>query len=511
MENFEAVQEKFHAEIQKWKHVFVICFALNLLAYGMYITHITYAVDDYTYIYNKVDSLGDGRWMNNFIHNIVFQTSFMPTLMPIVSIGLYILTGIGLCKLWKLQRKHCFGVVALFTLHPYLLDAYNFRLATFGFALAYLLGITSLILTMKNKWGFIIGAILFYLALSRYQAVIGFAITAIMFQMLFINFRESFSVESLRHCLKLMLRYSLMLGIAVIGYLITIKLIFLLLDTHPNSRIQAGLISNFDQLKTQIGIIISVFIVRLGPIKEFVLPFVGKVGIFVIYIAAILTVLKKTSRLWTTLGTLLWIGLIPLGAICFMLPLAVTSLPWRICIGLVVFAAGMFALTQESGSLLIRRIGIIMSIFLITYFILNNNSVLYKQCLVNQRDLIMGNRIIAKMQSLEGYRPGMELAVVGKIKKEDFSKEGKGNLEIIREYVNHCSTRRYSMAQSAFEGNKGKYALLLNHMDLELKQCSKANFKRAVAFSQTRKPWPDPSSVFIQDGLVVLKLSEIDE
>ena len=103
----QSLDKKVHSEIQEWKHVFLVCFVLNLLAYGMYVTHITYAIDDYTYIYNTVDSFGDGRWMNNFIHNSVLQTSFMPMLMPILSMGLYILTGIGLCNLWGLQKKHC--------------------------------------------------------------------------------------------------------------------------------------------------------------------------------------------------------------------------------------------------------------------------------------------------------------------------------------------------------------------------------------------------------------------
>jgi hypothetical protein len=175
--------------------------------------------------------------------------------------------------------------------------------------------------------------------------------------------------------------------------------------------------------------------------------------------------------------------------------------------GLVVFIAGMLALTQESNSPAIRRTTMAVAVFLIGYFILNNNTILYKQHLTNQNDLVMGNRIIAKMQSLDGYQPGMELAIVGRIEKENFSKEGKTNFEIIRDYIKHCSVRRYSLAKSAFETDWSKYSFLLKYMDLELKRCGPANFKKAIAFSQGRKPWPDPSSVFIQDDIVTLILS----
>jgi hypothetical protein len=274
--------------------------------------------------------------------------------------------------------------------------------------------------------------------------------------------------------------------------------------------LQAGFISDIDQLKAKLCVVATTLFVRLGPIKEFILSFAGKLAIFIIYILGILTAIRKSSRWNITLGTLLWIILIPLGAISFALPLEALSLPWRVCMGLVVFLAGMFALTQESDSLLIRRTSMVLGGFLIIYFILNNNTILYKQHLTNQNDLIMGNRIIAKMQSLDNYQPGMQLAIMGRIQKETFSKEGKSNLEIITEYAKHSSVRRYSLAKSAFETDWSKYSFLLNYMNLELKRCGPENMKKVGEFSADRNPWPDPSSVFIQEGVVVVVLSTPD-
>jgi hypothetical protein len=100
---------------------------------------------------------------------------------------------------------------------------------------------------------------------------------------------------------------------------------------------------------------------------------------------------------------------------------------------------------------------------------------------------------------------------VGKCKKEDFTKEGKSNIELVREYIKYSSVRRYSLAISAFETDWSKYSFLLNYCELELTRCSSQSLTKAETFVQDKVPWPDPSSVFIQDGIVVVYLSPPDE
>jgi hypothetical protein len=119
----------------------------------------------------------------------------------------------------------------------------------------------------------------------------------------------------------------------------------------------------------------------------------------------------------------------------------------------------------------------------------------------------MGNRLIAKIQSLDNYQPGMELAVVGTRATESFTKEGKGYLQIVKEYIKHSSQRKYSLTASAFETDWSKYAFLLDYMDLELKRSSPGKENLARKLAAGRKPWPDPSSVFIQDEMVIVLLS----
>ena len=105
----------------------------------------------------------------------------------------------------------------------------------------------------------------------------------------------------------------------------------------------------------------------------------------------------------------------------------------------------------------------------------------------------------------------MQLALVGRVKKEDFSKAGKTNLEILREYVRYSSVRRYSLSKSVFEAGKAKYSFLLDYMGLELEQCSSENMKAVRMAAVGKKPWPEPESVFIHDNIVVVILSPVEE
>jgi hypothetical protein len=89
----DRVKSWFLREYQDWKHVFGVCFLLNVLAYGTYITNATYAPDDYLSLLAKVDHVASGRWFAGFIYNWLLQANYLPTLIPFICIVSYIFTG----------------------------------------------------------------------------------------------------------------------------------------------------------------------------------------------------------------------------------------------------------------------------------------------------------------------------------------------------------------------------------------------------------------------------------
>jgi hypothetical protein len=504
----QQIQEEFYRQYREWKNIFIGCFILNVCAYGIYITNITYSIDDYGYIFTKLNIITSGRWLADFIYNVIFQASYMPVLSPLFCIACYIFTGIGLCKLWEVrEKKTCFIIIALWCLHPYLLDGYNFRVAAVNLAVVYVMALSALLLVSRGRMGFVLSTLLFCGALSIYQAVISFTLSVIMIMILIACVRGGVSLATIRMSIKRAGSCLLMLCISVVLYFVLTKAVFLLLNLRANSRLDAGFISTLDQLWVKFGWLTLTLAVRILPIPEFVLPFVGKLVLFIILVLGAVAALKK-SLTWMSAGLVgVWILLIPLAAVSFIIPLAESDLPWRVCMGLVVFWAGMFTVTQESCSIYIRRMGFASGVFLVGYFVLNNNAIFYKQYLCNQKDVVTGNRLIAKIQSLDNYHPGMELAIVGVLPTESFTKEGKGYREIVREYIKYSSQRKYFLAASAFETDWSKYVFLLGFLDMELKKSSTEKEGLARMLAAGHKSWPDPSSVFIQDEMVIVVLS----
>lgn len=505
------IQNFLASEWQEWKRAFAVSLLINILTYGLCIFHITYAVDDYSHIFDQINVLANGRWVVNFFHNIVFQTSFMPVLAPVLCILCNILTGIGICKLWSIKGTTSLIVIILWSCHPYLLDIYNFRIIALPFSIGYLLGIIALHLAIQTKTKLMLSILLLYIALSTYQPILGVLIAVFMVQLFLITAREDFSVQSINKTKKLFVRYCLVIGLSVIVYILITKQINTAFDVGVNSRIRMGFISNFEELKAKLCVVGAILLVRLGPIKEFILPFAGKLVIFVISLLAMWEIIQKKIPLLKRLLALVWICLTPLGAISFVLILETLAMPWRICLGFVIFGAGLFVICQESNSPFVRKTSFYLGIFLVIYFIANNNTQLYKQILTNQRDFVTGTRILAKIQSLDEYKPGMELVIINHISQKKFSREGKDEFEIFREYIKHCSTRQYSLATSALATEWSKYPFFLEYLELELKQVSQYNFQKALKAAKDVEPWPDQSSVFIVDDVVVVKLEDFTE
>lgn len=505
----QIMQEKLLREYTEWKKVIFLCFFLSVLGYGAYIVNITYATDDYCFIFSKINHIGQGRWFAGFLYNNVFDGCFMPTLSPFFSIVCYIFTGIGLCKLWKIKKHSRLLVIALWTLHPYFLDLNNFRIASNIGAMAWLIAISSLLIAQRGKAGFLFAVVLFYLALSTYQVVLGFAVSAVMMQMLFLSYRGRFSKKSLFLCRKYLWIYGSLFLISVVIYFSVNKLIFLLTDAKIEFRVEAGFLSGVDQLYPKICSVVKILAVRLLPVGEYVLPLTGKLLMLVIYIGGLFSLLKRFPKRFIAFFSVLWIALIPVGAISFILPLSVTYLPWRVCSGLIVFFVGMFALTQMARSTPVRKAGFWAGIFLVIYFILVSNTVWYKQYLLNQKDLFMANRMVSKIQILEGYRPGMELAILGKYQgPSEFKPARSGRRIQLIEDITQISSTEGSFNLSAFSKDWSKYCFLLNYLDTEFVQCSDDNLRKSLDASRGRNAWPDPSSIFIHDGVIVIVLSD---
>ena len=477
--------------LRRYREVSIVL-GLSILALGIYVFDMTYSTDDYIFLFKDCNMIASGRWAYHFIYNYLCMQNYLPVLSPLAGITAMALAGFELTRLWRIRNfTNRVLVIAVFSLHPYVLEMYNFRIVTIAFPWAYYLAL--LALNQRKGW---VGATLFCISLGIYQATLGVAACAWLMALLFRLHANGYQLN------KLLLRRHfkrwgwMLLGIA--GYFLIMKLT--LMPGSVNSRIAAGFFGA-DLLRNFLKYTFILF-VRLSFIPEYVIPLAPKIGVFLCAVFGTGIVLIKSKLQW---WAVLILVILPFAAIVHMLPMADPSVPWRISFGLIVLITGFLAMILQHKEL--HKAGLALGLFLISSFVIVDNARMFEQYIRNQRDIATANRIVCRIQSLQGYSPGMKLVIVGDTASAMLTWDGKFTVQTIKNFTQYYSRHQFGL-EGCFESTWSKYAVLCNFLQLPLIPTGPDSEKVARQFIQTRgsKPWPHPSSVFIVDDTVVLFL-----
>ncbi len=477
--------------LRRYREVSIVL-GLNILALGICVFNMTYGTDDYIHLLKGCDMVSWGRWVSHIIYNYLCMQNYLPVLSQLVGITAMVLTGFELTRLWCIRNFiNRVLIMAFFSLYPYVLEMYNFRTITAVYPWAYYLAL--LALNQRKGW---IAAILFCISLGVYQTALGFAVCAWLMALLFRLHANGYRFN------KTLLRWHfkgwgwIILGL--IGYFLILKMT--LVEGQMNSNISAGFFSldALSYLKY-----LSILFVCLSFIPEYVIPLVPKIGVFLCVVLGTGIILVESKLRW---WVVLIIVILPFAAIAHVLPLAYTYVPWRVSFGLIVLVTGLFAMILQHKKM--HKTGLWLGLFLIVSFIIVDNARMFEQYIRNQRDMAMANRIACRIQSLQGYTPGMKLVVVGDTSPIPVSWwKGKFTIQAIKDLFLYYSQKRYTL-EGSFEKPWSKYEIFINYLQLPLTLGSAEAEKTARQFIQVHgcRPWPHPSSVFIIDDTVVLFL-----
>jgi hypothetical protein len=478
--------------LRRYREVSIVL-GLSILALGIYVFNMTYSTDDYIFLFKDCNMIASGRWAYHFIYNYVCMQNFLPVLSPLAGITAMALAGFELTRLWRIRSfTNRVLVIAVFSLHPYVLEMYNFRIVTVAFPLAYYLAL--LALNQRKGW---IGAILFCISLGIYQATLGVAACAWLMALLFRTHANGYRLN------KTLLRRHfegwgwILLGIA--GYFLIMKMT--LMHGPVNSRIAAGFWGT-DPLRNFLKYTFILFI-RLSFIPEYVIPLVPKIGVFlcVVFGAGIILV-KSKLRWWAVLILII----LPFAAIAHTLPLAYPYLPWRISFGLIVLVTGFLTMILQHHKM--HKMGLILGVFLIMSFVVVDNARMFEQYICNQRDIAMATQIACRIESLPEYTPGMKLVIVGDTGPALLTWDRKFTIGAVKDFTRLYIRHRFGL-EGCFETPWSKYAIFLNYLQLPLTAGGPTAEKAARQFIEAHgyQSWPHPSSVFIVSDTVILFLN----
>jgi hypothetical protein len=477
--------------LRRYREVSIVL-GLSILALGIYVFSMTYSPDDYLFLFKRCDFISYGRWVSHFIYNYLCMKNYLPVLSPLVGMTVMALAGFELTRLWRIRHFiNRILIITVFTLHPYVLEIYSFRIGTVLFPWAYYLA--SLALNQRKGWML---SVLFCISLGIYQVTLGFVASAWLMALLFRLHANNYQLDK-----KLFYRHLAGWGWIVLGILVYFLIVKItLMEGHVNPRLAAGFFgSNLFRNLLKYSFILAL---RLSFIPEYVFPLIPKLGLFLCTVLGIGVILVKSKLRWPAL---LILFILPYAAILHVLPITTPYAPWRVSFGLIVLVAGFLGMILQHRQL--HKTGLILGLFLVVSFVIVDNAKMFEFYIRNQRDMAMANQIACRIESLPEFRPGMKFIIIGPAEPAPLVWNGKLTVQAIKEFSRLYSRQPFGMEDS-FNMAWSKYLIFCDFLQLPLIPTGPESEKAARQFIQTRgsKPWPHPSSVFIADDTVVLFL-----
>ena len=168
-----------------------------------------------------------GRWFNSVI-NVISYGYIMPLIVGIFVTLFLSLSAFYICKIYNIKKKiNAILISALLTTFPsiaftnlFLYDSANYHLGVF-------LAVFAVYVTLRYKFGFLIGAILLMFTLAIYQSKFNIALTLFLFCLISHTLKDNFNLKKVRN---LIFRFFYTFSLGSIFYTIS-----LLISSHRNN------------------------------------------------------------------------------------------------------------------------------------------------------------------------------------------------------------------------------------------------------------------------------------
>lgn len=495
---------------------FLSCFLAGYLGHLYAFTNLIPNSDGLSRMFDPQQMTVSGRW---FLHYASALNDFtqMPALIGLLSVLFLSLAAALTVDLLGLRSRVLSGLTgAVMALFPCVGYTFLYMFTASAYSLAILLAVLSVWLARRGRIQWLLGAVAMALAMGIYQA---YATVAIALALLVV-FRQVLDPES-------SFRGTLNLGLRLVGYLAAgavlyyvILLIFLKVKNlellsylgmdaatsgYPFAQLPSLVVEAYKQ--------VVAFFFLPGSANGFASGFMVLLDVAAFLLGAacfgvVMTRRKLWKEKWRIVGAVAMVALLPLG-MNFMQVLSPYSAPTPlmkyafVCVYLLVFLVldALDALPELSSGL--RRwalpVGAAWSALLLL-FCLNTNNLLYTASAQAHRSTeSYATRLLARIESCEGYEPGMEIAIVGAVPQDQIQSDIPSYLQ-----VDHYSVP----LNSVLPLNKHIYYYLNDWLNVPVEEPEEETM---IAISdspefQAMPLYPAQGSVQVLDGRVVVRM-----
>lgn len=505
--------EKCKSHIKsEWKLAFYSSVVIGLLTHIFIFTNSLPNHDGIVDTYDAQLKFSLGRF---FLSPFAGISSYfdLPVVIGMLSIFYLALTAVVLTEFFELKKSISIMLISgLIVTFPTISATFSYMFTADGYMAGTLITGLALLLTKKYKFGFLVGAILFYLGVGVYQANLPFLLTLITIFLLNEIINKDLSTKTF------WVYVSRFFATTVIGmalYAFTFKLY---------NSFFAGEISDYQGLnnigESNGSLIDSVIDVKDSAMEFFFRGFITDmpVNLFEILNVFILALIiggialtifqKKVYRnISSFLLVILLVLSMPFSAYClyFVSPevsyhmLMVLSLLSFYLLPIIIYDNFSFtAITNKFFS----WITVIISVLIIFNFSLIANISYYNQNLKYESSVAAANRLIDRIQQVDEFEIASKLAIFGST-----SLESTITNTIIPENTPEMT------------GSQGNYFLYLpyhylsileNRFGVQYKPAKQEEYETIFSSNgfKDMATWPAESSVRLFGDIVVIKLSE---
>lgn len=501
--------EKLFADFRRkikpqWKTAFIAAFVISLLTHFYVFTNYIPNHDGLINIYNSQLKFKSGRFFLGPFSGISSLFD-LPWVIGILSTLYLSLLTVAIVILLDLKKTISIVLTAgLIVSFPTVTSTFSYMFTADGYIFGFLLAALALLVTQKYKFGFLPGAIIFFLSVGVYQANLPLTLTIaalVILQALL------FGKDSLRSIFLKSASYAAMVAIGMVLYAILFKVyqnIFAgeISDYQGLNDISVAAGGIIDPLKSMVRSSINYFFDGVAGGNEWTLFTALNILLLVLIAACFIVYGRKRPLLHTALGAAVIVMMPFLAYIMYFASLGV-EYHMLMIMGLVsIYMIPILFYEHITDSKFFAwSIVLVLGLTIFNFGLIANISY-FNTTLKYEKSVAQANRVLDRIEQTEGYENANKLAVFGThyLSSEVGSTIIPNRLPEMTGVLGETALALPYHYQYMFANGMGVRFDLASTEEIE-------EIQESQAFAEMPK-WPHPDAIRIDDDVIIIKLND---
>ena len=413
---------------QNEKYAFLSAIAASFVAYGYRITHNFLTYDSMWNIYSDQNMITSGRQFLKYVCRISSDYN-LPWLNGLLAFFYLAVTAVVLVRLFDVKGNLASALLgAVVATFPATSNVFAYSYTVDGYMLAVLIATVGVYLAYKYKYGFLAAAVLVCFTTGIYQAY--FAYVMVLF--IAVVFADILFKDDFRRILISCVRYA----VSVVGgyalYIVSLKLMMAGQGAELSGYQGSDKVLSFDGFNLVGGVKAA-----YKSFKEFALwanvlttttsMKVAFVGIVLIGTAAFVYLFvsaKRYKEWYRIVMCVLLVAITPICATIFVVlspdtfAHLLTRFPWVVFFVLAVVLCEKAALGAKPWKYAVNVAYCLFAVLVFEFAVVSNIAG-FNMNERYEKSYALCVRIVDKLESEEGYRHGMKVAILGGLPNED--------------------------------------------------------------------------------------------